>query len=78
MWSICSHSCAGGLSSRTRNCDNPTPTLHGNDCIGHDGEDRQCNTFNCPSEYVGTQKTFNVIQLQYLENTDQLLKNFAE
>ena len=49
-WSGCSHTCGGGLSTRTRDCDNPVPTLYGKDCVGHGREDRQCNTLNCPSK----------------------------
>ncbi|XP_060581084.1 scavenger receptor cysteine-rich type 1 protein M130-like [Ruditapes philippinarum] len=48
-WSVCSASCLGGISKRTRACNNPTPSPFGHDCVGNDEETKACNSFSCPA-----------------------------
>ncbi|KAL4224322.1 Scavenger receptor Cys-rich [Mactra antiquata] len=46
-WSKCSASCQGGISSRQRYCNNPTPSQLGHDCIGNNRDQRICNNIAC-------------------------------
>nr|XP_058946642.1 uncharacterized protein LOC131774603 [Pocillopora verrucosa] len=48
VFSPCSTTCGGGVQTRTRLCNNPTPQYNGQDCIGPANETRACNTFYCP------------------------------
>ncbi|XP_052105775.1 SCO-spondin-like [Mytilus californianus] len=47
-WSVCSVTCGGGKSARTRSCSDPAPQYNGSNCSGQDKENRVCNTINCP------------------------------
>ncbi|XP_068700145.1 uncharacterized protein [Montipora foliosa] len=49
-WSECSRSCSGGIKSRRRECNNPSPLFGGRDCkeIGADTEKVHCNPEPCP------------------------------
>ena len=38
LWSSCTRTCGGGVSERTRQCDNPAPECGGNICHGDSGE----------------------------------------
>ena len=46
-WSECSKSCGGGMWSKERACDNPTPKHEGKDCVGEATEFGQCNVQPC-------------------------------
>ena len=49
-FSGCSQTCVGGLKSRTRECDNPSPSDGGATCPGEYFETIECNTqINCKS-----------------------------
>ena len=47
-WFDCSVSCGGGVTHRTRSCDNPSPKYGGFDCIGTTLDEKICNVFKCP------------------------------
>lgn len=47
-WTVCSHSCGGGLKTRMRSCTNPSPQNGGKPCTGHFSESLNCNVYNCP------------------------------
>jgi len=51
----CSASCGGGVQKRTRSCDNPSPSIGGDSCMGKNGQrsnleeqTRGCNMQDCP------------------------------
>lgn len=50
-WVECSSSCGGGVSTRSRLCDNPAPKYGGKDCstagLGSTVESKACNSFPC-------------------------------
>ncbi|XP_063686446.1 hemicentin-1-like [Bolinopsis microptera] len=46
-WSECSASCGGGVTERSRTCDNPAPGEGGNDCEGSAAESEGCNNIPC-------------------------------
>ncbi len=46
-WNECSQSCGGGVTSRYRVCDNPTPDFGGDDCVGAAMETERCNAEKC-------------------------------
>ena len=52
-WEECPVSCGGGEQKRIRACDNPAPSLDGDDCTA-DGsssaENRKCNENPCRSK----------------------------
>ncbi|XP_060604924.1 sushi, von Willebrand factor type A, EGF and pentraxin domain-containing protein 1-like [Ruditapes philippinarum] len=48
-WSGCGVTCGGGLNSRSRNCNNPTPSPYGNDCEGDNIDSFICNDLACPA-----------------------------
>ncbi|KAL9959837.1 hypothetical protein ACROYT_G033195 [Oculina patagonica] len=47
-WAVCSRSCGGGTSVRTRKCDSPPPSPGGKPCNGSTFETKDCNTQLCP------------------------------
>ncbi|KAL6039222.1 hypothetical protein STEG23_005640 [Scotinomys teguina] len=47
-WGDCSRSCGGGVSSSSRHCDSPRPTIGGKYCLGERRRHRSCNTDDCP------------------------------
>ena len=47
-WNSCNVICGGGISNRTRNCNNPSPSNGGTRCFGDSVESRVCNTNCCP------------------------------
>ena len=47
-WNSCNVSCGGGISNRTRNCNNPSPSNGGTRCFGDSVESGVCNTNCCP------------------------------
>lgn len=47
-WTGCTKSCGGGVQSRRRYCDSPTPEGEGNYCEGLGTEVISCNTDHCP------------------------------
>eukprot|EP00112_Aurelia_sp_Birch-Aquarium-sp1_P019789 Seg4965.1 transcript_id=Seg4965.1/GoldUCD/mRNA.D3Y31 product=Hemicentin-1 protein_id=Seg4965.1/GoldUCD/D3Y31 len=49
----CSKSCGGGLQTRSRSCNNPSPAYGGKNCPGQSTQMRSCNTHVCLSgEYT--------------------------
>ena len=49
-FTTCSHSCSGGLQSRVRKCDSPSPANGGRLCFGDGVETQACNTAACPCQ----------------------------
>uniref|UniRef100_A0A3B4XYZ2 SCO-spondin n=1 Tax=Seriola lalandi dorsalis TaxID=1841481 RepID=A0A3B4XYZ2_SERLL len=47
-WTECTKSCGGGIRSRRRECDSPSPVGEGNYCEGLGTEVVACNTDHCP------------------------------
>ncbi|XP_064428149.1 A disintegrin and metalloproteinase with thrombospondin motifs 10 isoform X2 [Mirounga angustirostris] len=47
-WGDCSRTCGGGVSSSSRHCDSPRPTIGGRYCLGERRRHRSCNTDDCP------------------------------
>nr|XP_043901345.1 SCO-spondin [Solea senegalensis] len=47
-WTDCTKSCGGGIRSRRRDCDSPSPEGEGNYCEGLGTEVTACNTNHCP------------------------------
>lgn len=48
-FSPCSRKCGGGITHRTRKCNNPRPAFGGNDCEGPDIEAELCHQQPCES-----------------------------
>ncbi|XP_004865486.1 A disintegrin and metalloproteinase with thrombospondin motifs 10 isoform X2 [Heterocephalus glaber] len=46
-WGDCSRTCGGGVSSSSRHCDSPRPTIGGKYCLGERRRHRSCNTEDC-------------------------------
>ncbi len=49
QFSSCTVTCNGGIETRTRSCNNPSPELPGKDCYGEGTEIRACNDSPCPT-----------------------------
>ncbi|KAM9839429.1 LOW QUALITY PROTEIN: SCO-spondin [Aulostomus maculatus] len=47
-WTECTKSCGGGVQSRRRECDSPSPEGEGDYCEGLGTEVKACNTDHCP------------------------------
>ncbi|KAM9774698.1 SCO-spondin [Syngnathus typhle] len=47
-WTQCTKSCGGGVQSRRRDCDSPSPEGEGNYCEGLGTQVKACNTAHCP------------------------------
>ncbi|XP_004717396.1 A disintegrin and metalloproteinase with thrombospondin motifs 10 [Echinops telfairi] len=47
-WGDCSRTCGGGVSSSSRHCDSPRPTIGGKYCLGERRRYRSCNMDDCP------------------------------
>ncbi|WAR30074.1 FCN2-like protein [Mya arenaria] len=50
QWAPCPVTCGFGVTSRDRKCNNPAPSLLGQQCDGHDRDWRSCRRRNCPIE----------------------------
>ena len=48
--SECSQSCGGGIQTRQRECDSPSPEYGGDPCSGNENETQRCNTDVCPGK----------------------------
>ena len=51
-WNICTESCGGGISTRSRDCINPSPSNGGSLCFGDSVESRVCNTNGCSGNQI--------------------------
>lgn len=51
-WSSCSSSCNGGVTQRSRSCDNPEPQFNGSSCTGNHIGQMPCNITNCPGIFL--------------------------
>ena len=51
-YSTCSVSCGGGTQTRTRVCDNPSPSSGGITCPGDSTQSLTCNTDLCPGNAI--------------------------
>ena len=60
-WTMCSLTCGGGLSNKTRVCDDPMPIGDGV-CPGNGTESMPCNQQPCPSEFMTTVRKQNMIK----------------
>uniref|UniRef100_A0A7M5V638 Uncharacterized protein n=2 Tax=Clytia hemisphaerica TaxID=252671 RepID=A0A7M5V638_9CNID len=47
-FSSCNKRCGGGLQTRYRSCNNPTPAHGGKSCPGSHAHSQSCNTHKCP------------------------------
>ncbi|XP_065934945.1 uncharacterized protein [Magallana gigas] len=47
-WTLCSHSCGGGIKTRFRLCNDPFPAFGGRNCSGSFQQFSQCNPLPCP------------------------------
>ncbi|XP_053098888.1 hemicentin-1 isoform X3 [Hemicordylus capensis] len=47
-WSTCSASCGGGEQTRSRLCNNPSPSNSGRPCPGDNSQISKCNIQTCP------------------------------
>ena len=47
VWTVCTKSCGGGLQNRTRDCNNPPPSVKRKDCQGLSIETRSCSNSYC-------------------------------
>ncbi|XP_052715476.1 A disintegrin and metalloproteinase with thrombospondin motifs adt-1-like isoform X1 [Crassostrea angulata] len=47
-WTLCSHSCGGGIKTRFRLCNDPFPAFGGKNCSGSFQQFFQCNPLPCP------------------------------
>ncbi len=60
QWSTCTLTCGGGTQSRTRLCNNPTPTGDGKTCNGPSSQTQICNNITCPiGKYYNLSISFN-------------------
>lgn len=50
QWGECSASCGGGERTRTRLCNNPSPSNGGRPCPGDSSQLSRCNAQACPGE----------------------------
>ena len=48
-WSACTKTCGGGKATRTRMCNNPSPSGGGSDCAGGSKQTKNCNSKTCPA-----------------------------
>lgn len=53
-WTTCSQTCGGGTQQRSRDCNNPSPSFGGDDCVGEASGVQLCNTQLCPSKFCFT------------------------
>ena len=51
-WSSCTKTCGGGEATRTRECNNPTPTNGGSDCDGNSQDIEECMVEACPGNIL--------------------------
>lgn len=54
-WQIhpeCSVTCGGGVKTRTRTCNNPTPADGGHQCLGLSTQSESCNMNPCPGNIL--------------------------
>lgn len=49
-WTACSKTCGTGSQSRSRPCNNPTPTGGGQNCTGDSSQAKSCKIKSCPGE----------------------------
>lgn len=47
-WTECTVTCSGGVRSRTRECNKPSPQYGGQYCMGNSSDTEACNTEVCP------------------------------
>ncbi|XP_041980558.1 A disintegrin and metalloproteinase with thrombospondin motifs 7 [Aricia agestis] len=65
-WSECSRTCGAGVSTQSRECNNPAPENNGAYCIGDRSRYKTCNTEPCPIN----EPTFREVQCsRYNNNT---------
>ncbi|XP_041643226.1 A disintegrin and metalloproteinase with thrombospondin motifs 13 isoform X2 [Cheilinus undulatus] len=66
----CSRSCGGGVTHRTRKCNNPRPAFGGNECEGPDIEAELCHQQPCKStqlDFMAEQCSQTDLQPLYLQ-----------
>ncbi|XP_052742617.1 A disintegrin and metalloproteinase with thrombospondin motifs 7 isoform X1 [Bicyclus anynana] len=65
-WSECSRTCGAGVSTQSRECNNPEPLNNGNYCIGDRSRYKVCNTDPCPIN----EPTFREVQCAKFNNME--------
>lgn len=71
-WSECSRSCGGGVSTQSRQCDNPTPENGGSFCVGERIRYKICSLEHCPE----TEPSFRALQCANFNNETYRGKQF--
>ncbi|CAG2233632.1 unnamed protein product [Mytilus edulis] len=56
----CSNTCGNGTQIRRRRCDNPAPTIYGDECPGENVTNVHCNMKECPVYKWGHLKELNL------------------
>ena len=72
-WTECSLTCGTGSQSRER--EYVPPQHNGTDCRGNSTEQRDCNTFPCPSKCILLLKLLLVTDLQLVVEDKEDSKN---
>ena len=49
-WDTCTVTCGNGTQSRSRTCNNPTPSNGGKACQGRTKDKQICNLNTCPGK----------------------------
>ncbi|XP_045775396.1 A disintegrin and metalloproteinase with thrombospondin motifs 7 [Maniola jurtina] len=73
-WSECSRTCGAGVSTQSRECNNPEPLNNGNYCIGDRSRYKVCNTDPCPIN----EPTFREVQCARFNNMPYNNETIAE
>ncbi|XP_052752253.1 A disintegrin and metalloproteinase with thrombospondin motifs 12 [Galleria mellonella] len=73
-WSECSRTCGAGVSTQSRECNNPQPYNNGNYCIGDRSRYKICNTDPCPIN----EPTFREVQCARYNNKTYKNMTIAE
>ncbi|XP_059055686.1 A disintegrin and metalloproteinase with thrombospondin motifs 7 isoform X2 [Achroia grisella] len=73
-WSECSRTCGAGVSTQSRECNNPKPYNNGDYCIGARSRYKICNTDPCPNN----EPTFREVQCAQYNNKTYKNMTYSE